>query len=711
MSKKWRIGIDVGGTFTDAVLIDNETYELKAKLKIPTTHSEGVAVGIVRILRQLLQENSISPKDVCFIAHGTTQATNALLEGDVATVGVIGVGSGLDALKAKNDTDVGDIELTPGRFLKQHHCFINSKDLTEETISASVDRLKDQGCAVIVASGAYSIEDPAEELEIIRVAQSRGLYATGGHEISQLYGLKIRTRTAVINGSLIPKMMETANYTEQAIRDTGITSNLMIMRCDGGVMDIDEVRKRPILTLLSGLAGGVAGALMYEKVSEGLFFEIGGTSADISVVKDGRVMIKNAQVGGHKTYLKSLDVRTLGIAGGSMIRVADGEIIDVGPRSCHIAGLNYECFTGAENIVNPVLRFIRPCPTDMEDYAIVQGEDGRQFALTLAGAANILGAVPEGDYARGFRESAVRAWQPLAAYLNASVEEVAKRVLDLAAYKLLLVANELIDVYGLDRDFVELVGGGGSAGVIVPYLGQREGFKWRIARNAPYISTIGVALAMVREQIERSVVNPTEEDVVKIRREVLEAAVRAGALPETVDIAVEVDTQRNILRATATGSTEMRSRDLTATASPGEMLATAAEALGVPPESIKVNHKTSRYSVFEATAVKKGFLGLIKKKEALCCVIDREGVVRLKKKNAGVYSFAREDAAAQLPRILDEWTEYSEANAILPSLYVFYGEKMLDLSGLGTLDNILSIFAVETKHLEPQETIIAVVSR
>ena len=137
MAKGWRIGIDVGGTFTDAVLIDNATYELKAMKKIPTTHKEGVAVGVIRILQQLLEENSVAPEDVCFIAHGTTQATNALLEGDVATVGVVGIGSGLDAVKARNDTNVGDIELAAGKYLKQHHVFIHGKDLGKENIAAA----------------------------------------------------------------------------------------------------------------------------------------------------------------------------------------------------------------------------------------------------------------------------------------------------------------------------------------------------------------------------------------------------------------------------------------------------------------------------------------------------------------------------------------------------------------------------------------------
>ena len=99
-SRKVRIGIDVGGTFTDAVVVDNETYEVIAKEKCQTTHhaKQGVAEGIVRNIENVLKKNNISPEDVIFIAHGTTQATNALLEGDVAKVGIVGMGKGLEIL-------------------------------------------------------------------------------------------------------------------------------------------------------------------------------------------------------------------------------------------------------------------------------------------------------------------------------------------------------------------------------------------------------------------------------------------------------------------------------------------------------------------------------------------------------------------------------------------------------------------------------------
>jgi N-methylhydantoinase A/oxoprolinase/acetone carboxylase beta subunit len=119
MGGKVRIGIDVGGTFTDAVVIDNENYEVLAKRKIPTTHGEGVAHWVVRIISELMRENNIAPEDVAFIAHGTTQATNALLEGDVEKVGIIAVGKGMEGLKVKMDTAVGDIELAPEKLKKR----------------------------------------------------------------------------------------------------------------------------------------------------------------------------------------------------------------------------------------------------------------------------------------------------------------------------------------------------------------------------------------------------------------------------------------------------------------------------------------------------------------------------------------------------------------------------------------------------------------
>lgn len=712
MGKKVRIGIDVGGTFTDAVVIDNESYEIIAKQKIPTTHdsSEGVAGGIVRIIDKVLSDNNISPDDVMFIAHGTTQATNALLEGDVAKIGIIGMGTGIDAGSAKNETKTSDIQLAPGKFLKTYHNFCDSKTLNETSINNTIDGLTKEGAEVIVASEAYSVDDPSNELKVIDIANSKGIYATGGHEISQLYGLKIRTRTAVVNASLIPKMMETANMTEKAVKDAKIKSQLMIMRCDGGVMSVEEVRKRPILTMLSGLAAGVAGALMYEKISDGIFFEVGGTSVDISVIKNGKVMIKNAQVGGHKTYLQSLDVRTLGVAGGSMIKVEDKKITDVGPRSAHIAGKDYESFAAEDKINNPKIKFISPRDDDPKNYVIIECEDGKEYSLTLAGASNILGYIPEDDYARGNVDSAKKAWKVLADYLNISVEEAARQAMDIAVKKVMEIVNEMIDEYDLDRKFITLVGGGGSGAVLVPALADKEAFKWKIAKNAPYISTIGVALAMVREQIEKSVLNPNEEDIKRIREEIIEKIVKSGANEATVDVTIEIDSQKNILRAIATGSTELRSKDLTQSeVSEDKMKDIVAEALSVEKSTIQKIASTGRWNLFKSVQQKKMFFGLFKKNLNNICMVDREGIVRLKKENANNLIFRKNQLSSVFDEFLDDNTIYSDANATIPKVFLFYKEKMLDLTGMQSKEQLLSIIEVETQYLQEDNEIIALV--
>ena len=131
---KVRIGIDVGGTFTDAVAIDNDTYALIGAVKTPTTHTakEGVAAGIVQVLHKVMEQYHIAPEDVTFIAHGTTQATNALLEGDVAKVGVVTLGQGLQGAKSKGDTTIGNIELAPGKYLKSDNVYV-------DTAAADVD--------------------------------------------------------------------------------------------------------------------------------------------------------------------------------------------------------------------------------------------------------------------------------------------------------------------------------------------------------------------------------------------------------------------------------------------------------------------------------------------------------------------------------------------------------------------------------------------
>ena len=710
---KVRIGIDVGGTFTDAALIDNSTFELVSTAKVPTTHSSeaGVAAGIVQVLQKVMEENNVAPEDVVFISHGTTQATNALLEGDVVKVGIVTLGKGLEGAKSKSDTNMGDIPLTATKSLVSENEYIETETSDFcENIGKAIAALKEKGCTAIVAAEAFSVDHPENEQQVSAACSELGVAATTTNEISKLYGLKVRTRTAVVNASIMPKMLEAANMTEESIKNAGIKTPLMVMRCDGGVMTVDEVRKRPILTILSGPAAGVAGALMYEKLTNGIFLEVGGTSTDISCIKDGKVMVKYAEIGGHKTYLTSLDVRTVGIGGGSMMQIANGKLVDVGPRSVHIAGLPYEVYTDPAEIVDPVLELIRPKDDD-PDYGYVRCSNGKCFALSLSGAANIAGYIPEGDYARGNAEAARKAWQPLADSMGITVEEAAQKALELSAVKNAKVVEALLEDYQMDRRTTTLVGGGGGASSVVPHLGETLQLKNRNAKNAPVISTIGVALAMIRDTVERTIANPTEKDILMVRREAEESAIKSGANPETVEVSVEVDATKNMVRAIAIGTTELRSKDLTnRILTEAQIVEKVAEALDTVPAEIHVTANAGAMYAMQKFEVHKKLFGLFKSVTKPTCIVDNEGVIRIQKTDGHIFTCTGSNWKKSLIHAVDSLTEYNDGGKTLPNTYVVFGKRIIDLSGLIDEDHVLSLANVELAAIRPEDQLIILCS-
>ena len=280
---KFRVGIDVGGTFTHAVAIDNDTLQVSAHCVAPTTHThaQGVAAGIIEAFRGLC---ALLPKDaeIVFLAHSTTQATNALLEGDVAKVGIIALANGLEAVKVKSDTHVGDIELAPGKFLHTISAVLDPQAANFTTdLEAKLKEFKSEQVGAIVAAEGFSVDDPQGELKIVHAACQAGIPVCATHEMSGLYGLSARTQTAVFNASILPKMIATALMTKGALESQQVKAPLMVMRSDGGVMGIDEVQRRPVLTLLSGPAAGIAACLMFLTAPDVLFLEVGGTSTDI----------------------------------------------------------------------------------------------------------------------------------------------------------------------------------------------------------------------------------------------------------------------------------------------------------------------------------------------------------------------------------------------------------------------------------------------
>ncbi len=702
--KAVRMGIDVGGTYTKCVAMDNDTHEIIGKNEVKTTHDDkdGVAAGVVQSFRNCMQESGILPEDVVFVAHSTTQATNAFIEGDVANVGVVGVaGGGLEGLLAKRQLALKDIVLDEkvGRMIKVYNTFIKKKMLTEDVINQNISQLLDQGAKVIVASMAFGVDSMDEELRIHDCAKKKDVPVTMASDITKLYGLTRRTRTAAINASILPKMMSTANATESSVNAAGVMVPLMIMRGDGGVMEINEMRKRPILTALSGPAASVMGSLMYLRASNAIYFEVGGTTTNIGVIKNGRPGVDYAKIGGHDTYINSLDVRILGCAGGSMVRISDKAVVDVGPRSAHIAGCEYACFLPEEEIEDPQIEMVSPKPGDPADYVTLRLKNGKKICFTNTDAANVLGLIDEKYFAHGNAASARKAMKPVADKLGITVEELATQILDKDYEKVSACINSLADKYKLDHDSMRLVGCGGGAASLVPYCAGKMGLQYSIPENAEVISSIGVALSMVRDVVERVIPNPSQEDIRDLKKEAADLAVSSGASPDTVEIHIEIDNQTGKVTAIATGSTEVKTTDLLKECDESEARKLAEEDFGPKVSGIRLADKTDKFFVYQGSREGKSPLR----------IVDKKGFIKVQCSDGVVEKCHIKNYEETVEKIWNENAVFKTDTVLRPDFYVCVGPRVSDYSAVD-LEQVMLLMSLDLGDREPEEEILIIAS-
>lgn len=702
MSRSVRMGIDVGGTHTKAVAIDNATHAIIGKSSVKTTHDDprGVAAGVVKSFENCLQENQISPEDVVFVAHSTTQATNALIEGDVATVGVIGMAKGgLEGFLAKKQTKLADIDLGNQKKIKIVNDFLNVKKMDKAAVEDTIDRMQKEGADVFVSSMAFGVDDGGPEEEVYEAASSRGIPTTMASDITKLYGLTRRTRTAAINASILPKMLDTANSTEGSVREAGVHVPLMIMRGDGGVMEISEMKKRPVLTMLSGPAASVMGSLMYLRASNGVYFEVGGTTTNIGVIKNGRPAIDYSIVGGHPTYISSLDVRVLGVAGGSMVRANKQGVVDVGPRSAHIAGLDYSVYTDPEKIKGPKVEFFSPKKGDPDDYVRIRLEDGSAVTITNSCAANVLGLVKPEHFSYGNASAARKAMQALADYCGTTAEDIATQIMEKAYAKIEPVILELAEKYKLEKDQISLVGVGGGAASLIVYFSNKMGVKYSIPENAEVISSIGVALSMVRDVVERIIPSPSKDDIRSIKSEALNKAIESGATAESVEVHIEIDPQTSKVTAIATGSTEVKTADLLKECDESEARHLAAQDMRISDEETKLLASTNYFYVYGENEERDGF-GAVR-------IVDKKGFIKVQR---GTGMCRKVKAADYLEALKDIWEElavYRTDLIIRPDYYVCMGARVMDFAAQD-FEQLELLIDLEVSSMEPDEEIIIV---
>jgi N-methylhydantoinase A/oxoprolinase/acetone carboxylase beta subunit len=652
-----------------------------ASVKVPTTHDhpDGVAAGIVAGLERLMREHAIDPQGVTFIAHSTTQATNALLEGDVAHVGVVRFGSAF----ARAAMRFEPIPLAAGVALAATYL-----DAEGSASDAWFERVRAAGIDALVASEAFAVDRPARETTFVAAARARGFAATCGSEVSTMYGLRARTRTAALNAAILPRMLRTARMTRRAVDDARIPAPLMIMRSDGGVMDVTEVERRPILTMLSGPAAGIAGALFHENVTDGIFIEVGGTSADCSVIRRGRPQLRPARIGGHRTLLRTLDVRTLAVAGGSLASIAHGAVTAVGPRSAHIAGYRYASFCDVATIAGARVA--------LEDGVAALVDERGRIAITPTCAANALGLVPPAAFARGDAEAARLACARAGEALGLAGDALARAILERATATLKGAIDELIADYELERATVVLVGGGGGAAALIPFAAEALGFEYRIARNAEVISPLGVALALVRDVVERTIVDPAPADLVRIRREAIDAAIRAGAAPEGIEVVIEIDRSHNLVRASASGATALvEGAGDTAVASEPERLVAAGRALRADASLVRVVARTVAFIAVEANRC--------------IAIVDERGVVRLIAPRAVVIATSAGRLEGAIGAAIEEHTTYGDVGRALPDLWLLVGARIVELTGLTSTEDAVALATDDIAGLS-EDVSIAIVS-
>lgn len=348
-----RLGVDVGGTFTDLLLQDDlakKTYRAKTP-STPQDQSIGVSEGV----RLICEKAGVTPSDISLVLHGTTVATNAVLEGKGARVGLL-VTEGFehtlhlakswtpgplfgwivmdkpDPLAALRDT-----RGMPERVDARGQVV---RELDEATAVDLIDGLCNSGIEALTISLMHSYANPEHEQRLRDIVHERfpNMTVSLSSDILPEFREYDRAITTVMNDYVRPIMTRYLSRIEQRLKEVGVESRLHIVRSDGGLMSAEAAAQRPVHTVLSGPAGGVTATAMTARrtgINRLLAFDMGGTSTDVSVIIDGNPMIsRSTNVGYFPAKVPTLDVRSVGAGGGSIAEVSElTTSLRVGPRS------------------------------------------------------------------------------------------------------------------------------------------------------------------------------------------------------------------------------------------------------------------------------------------------------------------------------------------------------------------------------------------
>jgi N-methylhydantoinase A/oxoprolinase/acetone carboxylase beta subunit len=334
-NKTYIIGIDTGGTYTDAVVIERDAQRILASAKSITTKGDlAVGVGLAMSEAVAALDGAVSAKDIQLVSISTTLATNAVVEGHGGAAAVVLIGFDNKMVErtgiAAAFPDMPLICVAGGH---DHNGDVAAK-LDVAKLQEELAKLKGRAGAIAIAS-SFAVRNNAHELAARdMVVELLDLPVTISSELSSALDAPRRALTSVLNARLVGHIARLIAAVKRAMAGLGIVCPLMIMKGDGALASADSVVNRPIETILSGPAASLVGAKWLSGLDDFIMSDMGGTTTDVGILEKGRplVALQGAEVGGWRTMVKAIDVKTIGLGGDSEIAIGTNGKIEVGPQ-------------------------------------------------------------------------------------------------------------------------------------------------------------------------------------------------------------------------------------------------------------------------------------------------------------------------------------------------------------------------------------------
>ncbi|NOC93641.1 hydantoinase/oxoprolinase family protein [Ruegeria sp. HKCCD6604] len=370
------LGVDTGGTYTDAVLIRDEK-EVIASAKSLTTRAD-LAIGVGKAISSVLAEAQVTPDQISMASLSTTLATNALVEGQGGRVALIYIGFKDSDLEKHGLKEA--LKGDPALVIAGGHTHSGGQAAALDVAALEAFLDSHNGISGFAVAAQFATRNPAHELEAARIISERtGAPVTCSHHLSAKLNGPKRAVTAVLNARLIGMIDRLIGRAQDQLHALGISAPMMVVRGDGALMSAEQARERPIETILSGPAASIVGARWLTGADNALVSDIGGTTTDVALIRDGKPAIDpaGAQVGGFRTMVEAVAMRTHGLGGDSQVHVATEGLrggVFLGPRRVLPVSL---IASEAPDVVHSVL--------DEQLRATTVGEHDTRFARRVPG--------------------------------------------------------------------------------------------------------------------------------------------------------------------------------------------------------------------------------------------------------------------------------------------------------------------------------------